>query len=212
MKGVHLLSPQRSGPTRATAKLIDDLAEAGLIKAYTPLTGCCWIDLARGELLHEFLKVGYAQALWLDADVSCSLDVVRSMIEVSEHFPIVAMTYPRRVDGKLCIEGASGEPVIIHRSVDSLRVLRIKAAGLGLCLVDRASMIDLTATHEHLRMVRPSNPTESYVNPFMHSIVDHEFHGDDRSFFYRVRSIGIPVVTLLDQPVTHDGNTSTFTA
>ena len=207
-KGVHLLSPQRNGPSTETSKLIDALGNAGLIEAYTPLTSCCWIDLARGELLHEFMKVGYSHALWLDADVSCGLETIRAMLVVGEHFPVVAMTYPRRGDGKLCVETISD---VKPRAVGPHRVLRIKAAGLGLTLTDRESMEDLCSTHEHLRTLHPSDPRESYVNPFMHSIVDHEFYGDDRSFFHRLRSLEIPIVTILDQFVTHDGSTSTFT-
>lgn len=207
--GVHLLSPQRSGPSTKTAKLIEDLVDAGLVQAYTPLTGCCWIDLARGELLHEFLRVGYDTALWVDADIWCSTSVVRSMIEVGQYAPVVAMTYPRRADGKLCVE-VMLDQTPIH--IAGRRALRIYAAGLGLCLVSRRSMSDLVGAHEGLRMNRPSEPTVSYVNPFVHAIEDGEYHGDDRIFFRRLAQAGIPVVTLLDAPVTHDGATSTFTA
>jgi hypothetical protein len=201
---VHLLLPCRGGSTQLdTTVWIAQLVASGLVSAFSHERGCAHVEVARAELL-DVARRGTADAvLFIDDDIASieGAALLQAMIDVDQ--PIVAMTYLRR---------GSTNDVLLERAANqrpSFRggqsCLRIESTGLGCTLIQRHAFEKMFTEYDGpLGQASQKHPWD-ICNLFLPSIIDRTYHGDDASFFRRARMIGMPVHTLLDRNVSHDG-------
>jgi hypothetical protein len=172
--------------------------------------GCPWIDIARTEVLAQFLASDQAELLWLDADVSFEASVVETM-RAAKADVITASYCKRKPPHSFNVRTLRGEhpSEAPRRMVGTARVIRIESDGLGCCLVQRHVVERLIARHPELHYVADNGEARHWLfQPFVavDAVDGRRLPAcDDKAFFLRALSAGFEVECLVDATVRHEG-------
>jgi hypothetical protein len=186
--------------------------------------GCPWIDVARTNIVAQFLSTIEEYLLFVDSDVWFEPGIVESMIAVDAE--VLTCSYrKRKPPHDFCLRPIGSQQPHARRLLEAplrvaeiqqsviparatARVIEIESDGLGCCLVRRHVIEKMIWDHPELRYVDDDGTDRHWLfQPFVATDVDGVPRpaGDDKAFFLRARGSGFKVECLIDATIFHDG-------
>lgn len=178
-------------------------AEKGHTAEFSLLTGNCYVQAARNELVRKFMESGADMLFFLDDDVSWKAEDALQLIEMDDD--VVAGIYPKKTD-------VPDYPVVIHTyPVTHYPVVRqdgcIAATGLptGFLRISRSVI-------ERLQEAYPGQRYEDYDNGkkvgenydlFPQGVSNGRWYGEDFAFCNLWAAIGGTMWVVPDIDLTH---------
>lgn len=176
--------------------------------------GSPWVDLARTDLVSQFLATREQELLFVDADIYFDPAIVETMRAACAD--VLTCTYRKKIAPHAFNLNPLGnqQPHIRRlreasmRLVGGARVIEIESDGLGCTLIARRVIEQLIKKHPELEFVAKDGTRKSWLfQPFIAPDADglpRPAH-DDRAFFLRARAAGFKVECLIDATIFHDG-------
>jgi hypothetical protein len=201
--------PIREGVLPATMGTIFGLLQKYPRSTLGTIQGCTWIDIARTEVLAQFLQTDQQELLWIDADISFDPNTIATM-QAAKADVITATYRKRKPPHNFNVRTLRGEhpAEAPSRLVGQSRVIEIESDGLGCCLVQRAVIEKMVRELPELSYTSDDGGMRHWLfQPFVHV----DFDGrrlpacDDKAFFLRARAVGFKVECLVDATVVHEG-------
>lgn len=154
--------------------------------------GSCYIEIARNDLVAEFLASGYGDMIFVDADVSFHPATVLRMCLATR--PFVAAIYPKKGDKlEFPIEFKPGE-----RWSDAEGLIEVKMVPTGLLRLNRA-------VFEHVKARKYTNGLGRVQRAYFRNDVREYFYGEDVEFCRKWREAGGKVRIVADATMGHFG-------
>jgi len=176
--------------------------------------GCAWIDIARSEVVAQFLESQETELLFIDSDVYFDPDLVAAMQAADGD--LITCTYRKRLPPYAFAAMPLGAQVphirrwfeAPRRVVGRKRFVEIESNGLGCTLIRRRVLERLIERHPELVYISDEGKPRYWLfQPFVAPDADGipRPAGDDRAFFLRARAAGFTVECLIDATIFHDG-------
>jgi hypothetical protein len=175
---------------------------------YARVNGSAWIDMARAELVGQFLESAEQEMLFVDADSWFDVSIV-DVMRAAKADVITATCRQKNPPHQFVARAVGGHPKKSPtRFVDGARVIEIDGDGLGCCLIRRHVIEKLCELHPELAYVTYQN--RQRCNLFEYGIYTDDLGvrragQEDRAFFDRVRAAGFRAECLMDATVVHGG-------
>ncbi len=199
---VAVCLPSHGGAYRGHEKCLAALRHAEPSWNFLELAGAPCIDIARAVLAEQALEVGADMLLWLDADMTFTVETARTVVrEAAERRAIVGCLYAGKKLG--------GDPQAVFKGAErpidcfeSGSVIEVHAIGFGVVAFP-AAMLGVIARELSLRAQQIG---EKFYRPWFTSDPTWDcMHSDDYSFCRRAREAGYRVFADTRQRVGHIG-------
>jgi hypothetical protein len=147
------------------------------------LGGCSLIEMARQDIVAQFMASNATHLLMVDSDISWrARDLVR-MIEADE--PLLFAVAPKRLSTDFAIRYLDGNSV---RVLDD-GIVEVEAAGGGFALIRRDCIEHMQAFYPELKYRNSPEAVDSY-GLYMLELADGTLYGEDYAFARRWRKAG----------------------
>jgi hypothetical protein len=176
--------------------------------------GCPWIDIARTNIVSQFMKSNETHLLFVDSDVWFDPSIILAMLKADAD--VLTCTYrKRKPPHDFCLRPIGNQQPAARRlleapmrRVDGARVIEIESDGLGCTLVRRHAIEKMVSDHPELTYVDDDDVIRCWLfQPFVATDEDGVPRPacDDKAFFLRARGSGFKVECLIDATIFHDG-------
>jgi hypothetical protein len=186
--------------------------------------GCPWIDIARTNIISQFLRSNETHLLFVDSDVWFDSSIVVVMMQ--ECTDVLTCTYrKRKPPHDFCLRPIGNQQPHARRLFEApmriveiqqsevpargtARVLEIESDGLGCTLVRRHVIEKMVSDHPELTYVDDDGAKRYWLfQPFVATDAEGVARPacDDKAFFLRARGSGFKVECLIDATIFHDG-------
>jgi len=176
--------------------LIDSLpkiSRAGVTVDMKCVDGCCYVDLARNELVKCFLESNATDLIFIDADVGFRTETLARLC--SSNRPFTAAIYPKKDDDEKYPVNFLAEP----RSIDSDGLLEVAMAPTGMMRLNRV-VFDALKPH-----VKEYNGRTGMQHAYFECDIREAYYGEDIEFCRIWREIGGKIWIYPNETMSHTG-------
>lgn len=175
--------------------------------------GCCYVQLARNELVETFLKSDSDKLFFLDDDISWDAEAALAVVRSGK--PLVGGVYPVKND-----EGVHAPfPVVLKCSEDGVPLcdgdyLRSVRTVGGFTCIDRSVFEEIKIAHPHLRYKKgapdDADKFEERFDFFPQGVKGEKWVGEDYAFCDLWTALGEEIMILPDITFGHHRNGKTW--
>ena len=192
---LFIATPSHKGDAQVCVNWVTKLIqEIGINAKVNVVSNCPWIDVARSNLIAEFLKTECTHLFFRDDDIDIEPDVLKRMIETN--VDIIVAPYRMRL-----------KPYDWALRTEKGRVY----PGLGCALISRQVITKMIEAHPELEYDEDGKKLYAL---FQHKFVKNKgirkLLKEDHAFFYRIQKLGFKVNILLNAKVNHGGILSQY--
>lgn len=165
---------------------LQDLERRGY--AVQRVGGYAAIDQGRSQMATDALRAGFAETMWIDADIGFSPDAVERLR--SHNMPMVCGIYPQKGRREIACHVLQGTPKIVFGQGGGLVELQYAATGF---LHVRREVYERMQQYLELPICneRFGRPTIPFFQPMVHPWNDgHWYLAEDYAFCERARQCG----------------------
>lgn len=142
------------------------------------------VEIARDNVMDEFLKSGLQKLFWIDSDMVWSPEDFLIMLAMSTKVDIVGAAYPAKVEGPTTFYANFDE----DRKTGPYGLQEVKGLGLGFTIVDRKVCEQLAANAPKVKDQIAGNEVASV---FRVDVTPDGFRRtEDMAFFADIRELG----------------------
>jgi len=189
------------------------LTMKGVESSYHIQTGCCYVQVARNNLVKTFLESDADKLVFLDDDISWSAKDVIRLIEADK--PVVCGVYPVKKDDLTF-------PVALKtndegKPLDEDNMLLAANVPTGFLCIDRAVFEKIGAHYPHLAYTEKNdynNPDEPWTDNFDYfpqGVHNGRWVGEDYAFCDLWTGIGGKIYVIPDMTFRHHSHDKTWT-
>lgn len=168
------------------------MVKAGITVSTRFLSGSCFVDAARNQLVADFLETDATDLLFVDHDVGFQPATALRICRATR--PVVAAVYPKKED-------PIGFPAYFsegERWSDADGLLECTFAPTGFMRINRA-------VFEALPIQRYEDRAGRQVGDWFRCAMRDVYYGEDIEFCRRWREVGGKVYLLPEETLTHSG-------
>ena len=142
------------------------------------------VEIARDNVLDEFLKSGMQKLFWIDSDMVWSPEDFLIMLALSTKVDVVGAAYPAKVEGPLTFYANFDA----ERNTGPYGLQEVKGLGLGFTIVDRKVCEQLAANAPKVKDQIAGNEVASVFR--VDVTPDGYRRTEDMAFFADIRELG----------------------
>ncbi len=168
------------------------LAMAGITVDMKIIEGICYVDLARNELVKNFLESKATDLIFIDSDVSFRTETIARLC--SSNRPLTAAVYPKKDDEeKYPIE-------LLGKPIDSEGLLEVAWAPTGMMRINRVVFDALRPTVKEYK-----GRGALLQHAYFECVIRESYYGEDIEFCRRWKEIGGKIWVYPDETLGHTG-------
>lgn len=142
------------------------------------------VQVGRDAVVADFLAGDTDKLFWIDADMVWEPGDFLRLLALSTQRSVVCATYPRKIEGGTQFQV---DMDLDRVETDEFGLVRIRGAGLGFAVVDRAVLADLAATKP---MVHDGLNGREMREVFRVDTINGRRRSEDMAFFADIRAMG----------------------